>query len=474
MGDKSVAPPTAQAVQNERLRSLPSVDRLLTSDEGQRLERVYGRSLALGAVRQALERRRQMILAEGEFATSQEEILEQAEQQLIGDLQSTMRPVINATGVIIHTNLGRALLSQASVEAVAGVARSYSNLEYDLDQGARGSRSIHAERLLRQLTGAEGAHVVNNNAAAVLLMLTALCQGSEVVISRGQLVEIGGGFRVPDIMAQSGARLVEVGTTNRTHLHDYSRAINQDTAAILVAHHSNFQVIGFTSEPSLGELAAVARERGILLLFDQGSGAVRDTAAHGLAHEVTVQEALEAGADLVAFSGDKLLGGPQAGLLCGREALIGDIRSHPLARAVRADKMCLAALSETLRAHVTEKAEQEIPVWRMISASASALRARAEKWIAHFQAAGISANLRQGHSTVGGGSLPGSMLPTWLVEVQAADVVMAAQALRANEVPVIGRIADDRLLLDPRTVLVEQQETLLTSVVNAVTGAAGD
>jgi L-seryl-tRNA(Ser) seleniumtransferase len=474
MGDKSVAPPTAQAVQNERLRSLPSVDRLLTSDEGQRLERVYGRSLALGAVRQALERRRQMILAEGEFATSQEEILEQAEQQLIGDLQSTMRPVINATGVIIHTNLGRALLSQASVEAVAGVARSYSNLEYDLDQGARGSRSIHAERLLRQLTGAEGAHVVNNNAAAVLLMLTALCQGSEVVISRGQLVEIGGGFRVPDIMAQSGARLVEVGTTNRTHLHDYSRAINQDTAAILVAHHSNFQVIGFTSEPSLGELAAVARERGILLLFDQGSGAVRDTAAHGLAHEVTVQEALEAGADLVAFSGDKLLGGPQAGLLCGREALIGDIRSHPLARAVRADKMCLAALSETLRAHVTEKAEQEIPVWRMISASASALRARAEKWIAHFQAAGISANLRQGHSTVGGGSLPGSMLPTWLVEVQAADVVMAAQALRANEVPVIGRIADDRLLLDPRTVLVEQQETLLSSVVNAVTGAAGD
>jgi L-seryl-tRNA(Ser) seleniumtransferase len=398
-------------------------------------------------------------------------MLERAESLLQTQLGPTLRPVINATGVIVHTNLGRALLSQAGIEAAMGAAGSYSNLEYDLEQGGRGSRSVHAERLLRLLTGAEAAHVVNNNAAAVLLMLSALCKDGEVIISRGQLVEIGGGFRVPDVMAQSGAALVEVGTTNRTHVRDYVGAINDNTAAILVAHHSNFKIVGFTSEPSLAELAEVARQRGILLLYDQGSGAVRDAAEYGLPRDVTVQEALQDGVDLVAFSGDKLLGGPQAGLLCGAVAQIEIVRRHPLARAVRPDKLCLAALSETLRAHVTGRAEREIPVWQMISASEGELRSRAEQWRRSLQEAGVEASLRAGVSTVGGGSLPGSELPTWLLEVNAANVVAIAQALRALEIPVIARIADDRLLFDPRTVLVDQEDLLVESITAVVAGA---
>jgi L-seryl-tRNA(Ser) seleniumtransferase len=279
----------------------------------------------------------------------------------------SLAPLINATGVIVHTNLGRAPLSAQARAAVARVAAGYSALEYDLPAGERGSRSVHAASLLARLTGAEAAFVVNNNAAAVLLMLTALCQGREVIISRGQLVEIGGGFRVPDVMAQSGARLVEVGTTNRTHLYDYARAITPETGAILVAHHSNFKIVGFTSEPSLAELAALAREHELLLLYDQGSGALLDTAAYGLDPEPLVQDALAAGADLVTFSGDKLLGGPQAGILAGRRDLVAAVARHPLARAVRPDKLCLAALSATLVAYLTGRAPEQIPVWQMIA-----------------------------------------------------------------------------------------------------------
>ncbi|MGD8806964.1 MAG: L-seryl-tRNA(Sec) selenium transferase [Chloroflexota bacterium] len=469
MDDQAVSAPAETMA--EKLRQLPSVDRLLSSDQGQGLVMVYGRSMVLDATRQVLESSRSMLLAGSQVMLSEEAILGRVERLLLEQLRPTLRPVINATGVIIHTNLGRALMSQASIDAVVKAAERYSNLEYDLQEGKRGSRSIHAERLLRQLTGAEAAHAVNNNAAAVLLMLSALCKGREVIISRGQLVEIGGGFRVPDVMAESGARLVEVGTTNRTHLRDYVEAITADTAAILVAHHSNFKIIGFTSEPSLSDLATIARERGILLLFDQGSGAVRNTDQYGLTHELTVQEALQAGADLVAFSGDKLLGGPQAGLLCGRESLIQIIKRHPLARAVRADKMCLAALSETLRAHVTERAEQEIPVWRMIAANVGDLLSRATGWQKQLQEAGVQAELRHGQSTVGGGSLPGSVLPTWLVEIHAPNVVLVAQALREHDRPVISRIADDHLILDPRTVLVEEEEWLITSVIDAVTNA---
>jgi L-seryl-tRNA(Ser) seleniumtransferase len=409
-----------------------------------------------------------MILSGSKTEITSGAIVEQAEHILSGQLQPTLRQVINATGVVIHTNLGRAPMSRSSINAVAKAARSYSNLEYDLDAGERGSRSVHAERLLRILTGAGAAHTVNNNAAAVLLMLSALCQGKEVIISRSQLVEIGGGFRVPDVMAQSGAVLVEVGTTNRTHARDYIDAINDETAAILVAHHSNFKIVGFTSEPSLAELASIAHQRGILLLYDQGSGAVRDTSQFGLAHEVTVQEALQAGVDIVAFSGDKLLGGPQAGILCGRDSLIDAIRRHPLARAVRADKMCLAALGETLSAYLIERVDQELPVWRMISFQKDELRKRALAWAERLAGSGIHAGVTEGHSTVGGGSLPGSQLPTWLVAIEADDVVLVEKALRSAETAVIGRIADNRLLLDPRTVLEEQDELLIDSVVRAV------
>jgi L-seryl-tRNA(Ser) seleniumtransferase len=376
-------------------------------------------------------------------------------------------PVINATGVIVHTNLGRAPLSRASIEAVANVAANYSNLEYDLEDGARGSRTHHAEQHLLQLTGAEAALAVNNNAAAILLMLSALCQGKEVIISRGQLIEIGGGFRVPDVMAQSGAKLVEVGTTNRTHLRDYAEAITDETAAILVAHHSNFRIVGFTSEPELSELSELGQEHGILTLYDQGSGVAQDTSPYGLGHEITVQAALRSGVDIVAFSGDKLLGGPQAGILCGRGPLIGQIKGHPLARAVRADKMCLAALAETLKAHVTGRAMSEIPVWRMISATKGELSQRAQGWVTDLQRAGLPASMCDGQSTVGGGSLPGSTLPTSLVAVDLNNVEMVAKALRAGTPPVVGRITDDQLILDPRTVLEEQDQVLLTSIISA-------
>lgn len=458
-------PQPARPVALERLRALPSVDKVLHSSGGERLVQLFGRPFALMAIRDALEATRQAIRDGISYSSTESQIITLAETSLMDQLRPTLRPVINATGVIVHTNLGRALLSKASIEAVTDVARHYSSLEYDLTDGMRGSRSVHTEALLRQLTGAEAAHTVNNNAAAVLLMLTALCQGKEVIISRGQLIEIGGGFRVPDVMAQSGARLVEVGTTNRTHLRDYARAVNDETAAILVAHHSNFRIVGFASEPDLEQLAVLSHDSGILLLYDQGSGAIRDTSNFGLDSEPTVQKALRAGVDIVAFSGDKLLGGPQAGILCGKGKLIGIIKKHPLARAVRADKMCLAALNETVKTHLLDRATDDIPVWRMIGASQEEIEKRAWHWVTRLRDAGVKVHMREGHSTVGGGSLPGSMLPTWLVSVEVDEVEETAAALRAANIPVIGRIADDRLLFDPRTVLIEQEETLLDSII---------
>jgi L-seryl-tRNA(Ser) seleniumtransferase len=432
----------------------------------------FGRSLTLTAVRDVLDDVRLAIRTGNSPISTEDEILNRAEQLLFDQLQPTLRPIINATGVIVHTNLGRSVLSRASIAAVAEVAQSYSNLEYDLDEGGRGSRSVHAESLLRRLNNAESAFVVNNNAAAVLLMLTALCQGKEVIISRGQLIEIGGGFRVPDVMAQSGAKLVEVGTTNRTHVRDYQNAINDETAAILVAHHSNFRILGFTTEPSLGELSGVAREHGVLMLYDQGSGAVRDLTQYGLRQEPTVQDALGSGVDLIAFSGDKLLGGPQSGILCGGERLIREIRRHPLARAVRADKMCLAALAATLRAHLTERAIRDVPVWQMIGATEEELRLRADFWSVKLTDAGLAVEVRKGHSTVGGGSLPGATLATWLTEIKFDNVEKLGAALRAANQPVVGRIADNRLVLDPRTVLEEQDEIMLASIIEAASTLA--
>jgi L-seryl-tRNA(Ser) seleniumtransferase len=315
------------------------------------------------------------------------------------------------------------------------------------------------------LTGTEAALVVNNNAAAVLLMLSALCQGKEVITSRGQLVEIGGGFRIPDVLAQSGAHMVEVGTTNRTHLHDYAEAINDQTAAILVTHHSNYKIVGFTTEPLLAELAKLAHEHHLLLLYDQGSGALQDVTPYGLSHEPMVQEGIEAGCDVVAFSGDKLLGGPQAGILCGRADLLAQLKRHPLARAMRADKLCLAALAATLVHYLKDEATATIPVWQMLAKTVEDLHCLAQEWALHLRKQGVMATVVDGESQVGGGSLPGTSLATKLVAVEHQAVDDLAAALRTAVVPVIGRIQDGQLLIDPRTVLPEQDKVLLSTLI---------
>ncbi len=453
------------------LQELPSIDKLLRLPVTIDLMGVYGRSLTLEALRTVLEQQRQVIISGAAVSVPMNAMLVNAASEWLENvLAPTLRPVINATGIIVHTNLGRAPLSQAALQAIRSTASGYSTLEYNLEAGARGSRATHAEQLLKRLTGSEAALVVNNNAAAVLLMLTALCQGREVIISRGQLVEIGGGFRVPDVMAQSGAKLVEVGTTNRTHLRDYANAITENTAAILVAHHSNYKIIGFTTEPSITELAELAHTHNLMLLFDQGSGAMLDVAPYGLEHEPTVIEGLEAGVDVIAFSGDKLLGGPQAGILCGRTDLLQQIKRNPLARAVRADKLCLAGLAATLSHYLKEEALTEIPVWQMLARSLSEITSKADTWAARLQERGIKAVVLDGESRVGGGSLPGTSLPTKLVGIHSDNAAGLATRLRLAKMPVIGRVQDDRFLLDPRTILMNQIELMMQLVLEGCLG----
>ncbi|GJM41434.1 MAG: L-seryl-tRNA(Sec) selenium transferase [Ardenticatenaceae bacterium] len=452
------------------LRDLPSVDRLLNTAVAVDMSLAYGRPLTVESLRQSLDTARSAILnGQAKYAPMNAVLVDEARLWLESFLAPTLQPVINGTGVIVHTNLGRAPLSEAARTAIEATAKGYSTLEYDIASGQRGSRSVHAEQLLIRLTGAEAALAVNNNAAAVLLMLTTLCQGKEVIISRGQLVEIGGGFRIPDVMAQSGAKLVEVGTTNRTHLHDYAKAITENTAALMVAHYSNYKIIGFSSEPTLAELTELAHAHNLPLLYDQGSGALLDSAPYGLEPEPTVLDGLTAGADLVAFSGDKLLGGPQAGILVGRQALVTQLKKHPLARAVRADKLCLAGLAATLTHYLTENALEEIPVWRMIARPLEEIAAEADTWAARLQEMGIRAEAVDGRSTVGGGSLPGTSLPSRLVAIQLSNLDQLAARLRQEKIPVIGRVQDGRFLIDPRTILPEQVERLLQSLVNCAT-----
>lgn len=456
------------------LRQLPSVSHLLESQTGRALTIKFGQSLTTEAVRQVVNQLREQILKSENGAqpdVSPEAALEKIAALLHQTTSPTLFPVINATGVIIHTNLGRATLSQAAQQAVQQAAAGYSNLEFDVPTGKRGSRSLHAQSLLQQVTGAKAAHVVNNTASAVLLMLSALCQGREVIISRGQLVEIGGGFRVPDVMKQSGVKLVEVGTTNRTHLRDYEEAINENTAAILVAHHSNFKIVGFTTEPSLQELSRLAHKHDVPLLYDQGSGCLLDTTPFGLEAEPTVQEGVLAGCDLLAFSGDKLLGGPQAGIMVGRPDLIEACRKHPLARAVRPDKLCLAALSATLLHFLKEEALSEVPVWRMISTPLETVTARAQDWLSRCRPAAFSLSIIDGVSTVGGGTLPGTTMPTRLLGLKTEQIDAFATQLRLHPAHVISRIQDDQILLDPRTVLPEQDEQLIKALLQ-VDGAA--
>ena len=447
------------------LRDLPSVEELLQTQTAAELIAQYGRPLTLTAIRDTLNKIRARFTA-GEITVLplHDLILAQTDSLLSSWIKPTLRPVINATGVILHTNLGRAPLSAATIHAMDSVSRGYSNLEYDLEKGARGSRLIHAESVLQKLTGAEAAIIVNNNASAVLLVLSALANRKRVIISRSQLVEIGGGFRIPDVMRQSGAKLVEVGTTNKVRLSDYQSAIENSTTLIMRVHPSNFKVIGFTEEPELKEIVELAHEAGIFVVDDLGSGALIDTAKYNLAHEPTVQESLAAGVDVVCFSGDKLLGGPQAGIIIGRKDLIDKIKKHPLARAVRADKACLAGVAATLSHYLKDEAEREIPVLKMMSLTLKQVKGRADAWAEELE----QGEVVEGESTVGGGSLPGESFPTFLLSLTVDSSDRFLKRLRMQNPPIIARTTNDKILLDPRTVLPEQEGALLVGLKNVL------
>jgi len=439
------------------LRDLPSVEQLLQKVD--HLIREFGRPLTLDALRLTLDEARTQFKVKPEAGLpSMEVILSQAESYLTVWTAPTLLPVINATGVILHTNLGRAPLSKATIAAMSEAAANYSTLEYDLEKGQRGSRLIHAESILQRLTGAEAAVVVNNNASAVLLVLSALANKKRVVISRTQLVEIGGGFRVPDVMKQSGAKLVEIGATNKVRLSDYQSALEEPIALVMRAHRSNFKIVGFTEEPELKEIADVAHQANVTVVDDLGSGALLDTAKYGFAHEPTVQESLAAGVDLLCFSGDKLLGGPQAGIILGKKVLIDKLKKHPLARAVRADKTCLAGITATLLHYLKDEAEREIPIWRMMSLTLEQLKVRAEAW---REALG-QGEVTKSESTVGGGSLPDECISTFALALKVKSPDKFLKKLREVRPPIIARVENDTILFDPRTVF--EDELLLSSL----------
>jgi L-seryl-tRNA(Ser) seleniumtransferase len=433
------------------LRHLPSVDKLLA--QASPLIEAHGRSLTTDAVRAVLDEARASIRAGG-APPDQAQLLSRIADRLREWTAYRPRAVINATGVIIHTNLGRAPLSADAIEAINTAAADYSDLEYDLDRGERGQRMTAVEDILKRVTGAEAAFVVNNNAGATLLALSALAAGKGALISRGQLVEIGGGFRVPDVMEQSGAKLIEVGTTNRTHRRDYEMAlVTKEIAAIVRAHSSNFRTVGFTTEVLLPELVELANWKGIPLIDDLGSGALLDTAQYGLAHEPMVQESVTAGAHVICFSGDKLLGGPQAGIIVGKAQYVEPLKKHPLARALRMDKLDLAALSATLVHYLRGEATQKIPVWRMIGLPVSEIERQAQLLCKQLQAVGFAAEIIDGQSTVGGGSLPGETLPTKLIALTVNNPDDFLARLRRGDPPVVARIESDRVMLDLRTVM---------------------
>jgi L-seryl-tRNA(Ser) seleniumtransferase len=445
------------------LSGLPSVDLLLQTHLAADMVAQDGRPLTLLAIRTELDEFRKQY-QNGDTLPGRDDLLRRAQTRLESWLSPNLVTVINATGVILHTNLGRAPLSHSALQAVNNLAGEYSSLEFDLAQGRRGQRTANVEKYLTRLTGAEAALVVNNNAAAVMLILSSLAHRKRVIISRTQLVEIGGGFRIPEVMAQSGARLVEIGTTNRVHLTDYEEALIEPAAIVFHAHQSNFKLVGFTSQPGLDELAKLAKSWNTILVSDLGSGAILDTAQYGLAHEPTVEETLQAGVDLVCFSGDKLFGGPQAGIILGRADLIAKLRHNPLARAVRADKMCLAALQATVLHYLKDEAVREIPTWQMIAKTPEQIQARAEHWRQTLGDGEVIA----GFSTVGGGSLPSEEMPTFLLALKVDQPNRFLAKLREAHPPIIARVENEQVLLDPRTVLPEQEGALLVGLLNAL------
>jgi seryl-tRNA(sec) selenium transferase len=456
---------------DNRLRLLPSVDSLLSEGKIKELAEIFPHDLVVNLIRENLDFCR-TIIAQGKATPVLNEIVENIYNQGQALAKPSLRPLINATGVVLHTNLGRAPLSEKAISAMDAVSRGYNNLEFDLDSGERGSRHTHLETLLCRLTGAEAALVVNNNAAAVLLGLSALAKRKEVIVSRGQAVEIGGGFRIPEVMRQSGAKLIEVGTTNCTYIRDYEQAITPQTAALLRVHSSNFRVVGFTQMVTIQEMVALAEQHNLAVFDDLGSGCVLDTTQFGLAPEPTVQESIAGGVGLAFFSGDKLLGGPQAGIIVGKKVYIDKLKKHPLVRAMRVDKTRIAGLAATLIHYVKGEALREIPVWRMISMPLTEIDRRAKTWTTAINNTNNLARVTDGESLIGGGSLPGTTLPTRLVAIgdmkKPGLAQKVARRLRHQEIPIVGRISENILLLDPRTVSPQEDETIVNELVKAI------
>ncbi len=455
-------------------RIIPSIEQLRQRDTVMKLETSYGHRTVIEALRTETEALRSKLSDNSTNLTESEDAARTIERNVATNLSRSLAPslqsVINATGVIVHTNLGRAPLANSAIERIVTVAAGYCNLEYNLADGDRGHRTIHASELLTRLTGAEAAAVVNNNAAALLLILTAIASGREVIISRGELVEIGGGFRIPDVMRQSGALLREVGTTNRTRPEDYAAAINDNTALILRIHPSNFRIEGFTERPSLRSISKIGHEFGIPVVEDLGGGNLYEADSHGTPlTEPTVQQSLEAGVTICCFSGDKLLGGPQAGLIVGRETFVRSISNHPLMRAVRADKLTYAALEATLLEHLSERADETIPVNRMIKTSIEQLRSRAHEIVSSVTALSkVEVQLTDGPATIGGGAAPGTTIHSCLLHISLSGLTATEleKRLRESNPPVIGRIDHERLLLDLRTVSPDQDQALTRVLVN--------
>lgn len=462
--------------QQDLLRTLPAIDRVLREEPLRNLSQQLPQEALSHAVQELITSLRQEILESGKIDPPErllpENVAVAAAQNCRKLLQPSLRKVINATGTLLHTNLGRAPLSTQSLRAINAVAAGYSNLEFELDSGCRGERFSHVESLLTQLTGAEAALVVNNNSGAVLLALTALGKGFEAIVSRGELVEIGGAFRIPDVMEAGGVILREVGSSNRTHLHDYQLAINENTAILLKVHTSNYRIVGFTKEVEARELLPLARENDLVLMEDLGSGLLLDLSGYGLEREPTVPEVVKAGVDVITFSGDKLLGGPQAGIIVGRADLIKKLRKHPLARALRIDKLTLAALEATLRLYLQpEQALQELPVLKMFSADPEQQKQRCQRLFERLEAGSLAAEIKliEDVSRVGGGAMPLTELSDWAVEINpsAGRTADLAKQLRTFSPAVVTRVQNDRLLVNLRAVF-EDEEALLAQILIAV------
>lgn len=461
--------------QQQMLRQLPPVNAILATATVEGLLARHQRELVVEAVGEALEAVRRAITtatapeALAGLTLGAEGLAERAGAHLAARLKPRLRRVINATGVVLHTNLGRSPLAEEALAEIAATAGRYSNVELDLATGERGSRYALVEELLCRLTGAEAALVVNNNAAAVLLMLSALCAGREVVVSRGELVEIGGSFRVPEVITQGGARLVEVGATNKTHPKDYERAIGPETAALLKVHTSNFAMIGFTESVETAKLAEIAHAHDLPCLVDWGSGVMIDLARIGIRHEATMPELIKAGADLVTFSGDKLLGAAQGGFIVGKKALVDLCKKHPLTRALRVDKLTLAGIEATLKLYLEpEKALQRIPTLRMLSLTPAELAPAARRLAARLKAAGVTAAVLDGVSQSGGGSLPDVELPTKLVAIAHPQPHVVERRLREQDPPVLVRIGDGKILIDPRTLWPEEYPLVVSALARAI------